>query len=369
MRGISRRKALKLILAATAAAALTPRFHARAAYPYPPDPNSEEEEVTGPPSTRDYEAYLNSWVRVGRAIHTVTFYDTPSTGGTRTATRRRDQSFVILGETRAPFSAHNDLWYKTSLGYVHSAWVLPIRLYPPQPFIRDVGEWGFWGEISQVYTEAYAEPDTHARKVYRFYGGNVFHVIASYEDDAGTGWYQVYDEFPPTNPTSQWVLARDVRRIPRSEMAPIRPFAGRKRIEVSIEEQRLRCFEGETVVFTTLVASGLPGQTATPTGEMAVLLKQPSRHMSNHPYPGGPPPLGDLFDLPGIPWNLFFDLSGTAIHGAYWHNDFGIRRSHGCLNVSQEAARWIYRWAYPIGGFEDDFIQGDRVVGTPVIIY
>ena len=80
-------------------------------------------------------------------------------------------------------------------------------------------------------------------------------------------------------------------------------------------------------------------------------------------------PLVEVFDLPGIPWNLFFDLSGTAIHGAYWHNDFGIKRSHGCLNISCEAARWIYRWAYPIGGYEDDFIQSDYRVGTPISIF
>ena len=59
--------------------------------------------------------------------------------------------------------------------------------------------------------------------------------------------------------------------------------------------------------------------------------------MSNVPYEGMKeedlPDPGDIFDLPGVPWNIFFDLAGTAIHGAYWHNDFGIRRSHGCLNV------------------------------------
>lgn len=363
---ITRRKLLKLITATAATSALSPVFHARAHYPAPPEP---EDEYDGSHNDDTYSEYINQWVRIGRAIHTVAFYDQPSTSGKRLHTRRRDQSFVIMGETRAPFSAHNDLWYKTLLGYVHSAWVLPMRIYPPQPFIRDVGEWGFWGEISQVFTEAYAQPSIQSRNVYRFYGGNVLHVVEAFEDEQGTGWYKVYDEFPPTNPTHQWVLARDVRRIPRSEMAPIHPFAGEKRIEVDINKQQLTCYEGSQIAFTTLVASGLPGETATPLGETSVLLKQPSRHMCNHPYPGGPPPLGDLFDLPGIPWNTFFDLSGTAIHGAYWHNDFGIRRSHGCLNVSQEAARWIYRWAYPIGGHEDDYVQSDRWVGTPINIF
>ncbi len=363
---ITRRRMLKLIAAATAAAALAPTFHARARYPIPPEPGEEDEAA-------------NTWARMGRAIHALTFYDEPSTAATRLTTLRRDQPFLITGEARAPFSAHNDLWYETLLGYVHSAWVLPVRVYPPQPFIRNVGAWGFWGEVSQVFTEARSGPHPQAGKVYRFYGGTVYHVVEAYEDDEGTGWYKVFDEFPPTSPTHQWVLARDLRRIPRSEMSPINPFAGEKRIEVDLSKQLLTCYEGQRIAFTTLVASGVGGgieledgtvvDLNTHTGETCVLLKQPSRHMSNRPYPDGPPTAGEIFDLPGIPWNIFFDLSGTAIHGTYWHNDFGLRRSHGCLNVSCDVARWIYRWVHPVGGYEDDFIQSDRRVGTPISIF
>jgi len=358
---ITRRELLKLIAATTASAALAPVSHARAHY-VPSDPGAD--------------ASVNVWTWMGRAIHTLAFYDKPAASATRLNTRSRDQTFSILQKTHAPFSAHNDLWYKTPLGYVHSAWVLPVQVYPPQPFIRDVGEWGFWGEVSQPFTEARAAPHPDAQKVYRFYGGTVYHVVDADEDEYGTGWYKVFDEFPPTDPGYQWVLARDMRRIPRAEMSPIHPFAGGKHIEVNLEEQRLTCYEGDRIVFTTLVASGLGRvegdpelDLATHKGETHVLLKQPSRHMSNRSYPGGPPAAADIFDLPGIPWNLFFDLSGTAIHGTYWHNDFGIRRSHGCLNVSIAAARWIYRWAYPIGGYEDDFIQSDDRVGTPINIF
>ncbi len=311
----------------------------------------------------------NAWVLKGRAIHTVAFYEEPSTSSTKLAVRTRDQSFRIFREVHAPFSRHNDLWYKTLLGYVHSAWVLPVRVYPPQPFIHDIGEWGFWGEVSQIFTEARVDPHPQARKVYRFYGGTVYHVVEAVEDEYGDGWYKVVDDYPPKTASYQWVSASDIRRIPRAEMAPIHPFVSDKRIEVDLSEQLLTCYEGDNVVFTTLVAAGLGGVSATPRGDMAVLLKQASRHMSNVPYSGGPAPFGSIFDLPGVPWNIFFDLSGTAIHGAYWHNDFGIPRSHGCLNVACEAARWIYRWVHPIGGFEDDFIQSDHRVGTPIHIF
>jgi len=362
---LARRRMLKLITASAAAAALSPVFHARARYPghlVPPEPGQSLDS--------------DLWTWMGRAIHTVVFYERPDTSSARLNVRRRDQSFPILGEVRAPFSAHNDLWYETPLGYVHSAWVYPVRVYPPQPFISEVGDWGFWGEVSQVFTEAYARPTPGSGRVYRFYGGTVYHVVDAYVDEQGTGWYKVFDEFPPTSPRYQWVLARDMRRIPRSEMAPIHPFVGDKRIEVDLSQQRLTCLEGDRIVFTTLVASGIgrvegdpATDLATHRGQTCVLLKQPSRHMSNQPYEGGPEPAGDIFDLPGIPWNVFFHLSGTAIHGTYWHNDFGIRRSHGCLNVTPDAARWVYRWVHPIGSYEDDFIRSDCRVGTPIHIF
>ena len=367
-RALTRRKTLKLIAASTVAAALSPLLHARARSlrrPLPPEDERVEEE-----------SEVEVWQWTGRAINTVAFYEKPSTRSARLASRGRDQSFPILREVRAPFSAHNDLWYETPLGYVHSAWVYPIRVYAPQPFVADVGEWGFWGEVSQVYTEALTAPAVGAARVYRFYGCTVYHVVDAFEDEQGTGWYKVYDEFPPTSPTYQWVLAQDVRRIPRNEMCPIRPFVPDKRIEADLGAQRLTCFEGDQPVFTTPIASGVgraegdPAyDLATHRGETSVLLKQASRHMTNRPYPDGPPTVGGIFDLPGIPWNTFFHLSGTAIHGTYWHNDFGIRRSHGCMNAPSEAARFIYRWVHPVGGYEDDFIRSNPRVGTPISIF
>ena len=112
---VTRRHALKLIAAASATAALSPVLHARARYPWPPEP---EVDVDESPET---------WVRMGRAIYPVTFYEQPSTSATLLNRRSRDQAFLISGEVHAPYTAHNDLWYMTPLGYVPSAWVQPIR--------------------------------------------------------------------------------------------------------------------------------------------------------------------------------------------------------------------------------------------------
>jgi lipoprotein-anchoring transpeptidase ErfK/SrfK len=51
------------------------------------------------------------------------------------------------------------------------------------------------------------------------------------------------------------------------------------------------------------------------------------------------------YDLPGVPWNLYFTEGGAVIHGAYWHKSFGSPYSHGCVNLSPENAHTLYSWA------------------------
>ncbi len=358
----TRRQALALFAGAAQATLLRPLHRAFGRPASRSDPQATP--LPPPPDT---------WTLYGRAIHTVIAYQEPAVSSKRQAVYRRDESFPILEEIRAPLSAHNDLWYRTDTGFVPSAWVLPVRVFPSQPWIADPGPWGFWGEVSQIFTDARPAPTLDAPRKYRFYGGTVYHVIEATQDDAGNGWYKVVDDYPPRQHTNhQWVLAQDMRRLPEEELAPIRPFGGQRRIEIVLSQQTLTCYEGDTPVFTTPIASGIPGDTATPKGEFCVLLKQPSRHMSNRPYPDMPeeerPAPENMFDLPGVPWNVFFDLKGRAIHGTYWHNDFGVPRSHGCVNVSIQAARWIYRWVHPVAGYADDFVRSNCRVGTPILI-
>ncbi len=61
---------------------------------------------------------------------------------------------------------------------------------------------------------------------------------------------------------------------------------------------------------------------------------------------------GPGYDLPGVPFPTYITWKGVAIHGAYWHNDFGRPRSHGCLNVPAPVARWFWRWTTPSAPYE-----------------
>ena len=310
--------------------------------------------------------------RMGRVTAAGTaVYEKAERGAARVGYYGRDESFVITGEVRAAgLNAHNDLWYAVEEGYVFSGWVQPMLQYPPQPAHYDMGDWGFWGEICQPYTSARLAPSATAPEKYRYYYGTTYHIIGIQVDDKGNAWYEAFDELPPS--TSYWLPAQDVRRLTRAELAPISPFIGDKRIEVDLAEQQVTCLENGLAVFSCRCASGAAftmgdgtiADFGTPRGEFNVLLKQASRHMV-----GEDESSPDYFDLPGVPWDIFFDLQGRAIHGTYWHNDYGVPRSHGCLNVSIDDARWIYRWTHPIGAYKDDYIRSNWRVGTPIIIY
>ena len=106
------------------------------------------------------------------------------------------------------------------------------------------------------------------------------------------------------------------------------------------------------VVLETLVSTGPYLRTengkrifGTPAGDWSILRKRPTRHMAGDD--AAPP---NFFDLPGVPWVSYFHWWGVSIHGTYWHNDYGRPRSHGCVNMTPENAKWIFRWTLPPAG-------------------
>jgi hypothetical protein len=56
----------------------------------------------------------------------------------------------------------------------------------------------------------------------------------------------------------------------------------------------------------------------------------------------------EAYELPGVPWTTFFVDTGVAIHGTYWHQNFGAVMSRGCVNVPTAVAKWVFRWTTPV---------------------
>jgi len=252
----------------------------------------------------------------------------------------------------------NQKYLQMSQGYVWSSRVQPTRNLPnvPTPQIP-AGLPGVWVEITVPYVDltvdgVIASPWMQDHITYNFpprlYYGQVVWVdqirqnngFTEYrwnEGAEGHGYgYGAYGEFFWFDGASAKILTdEDVKPI-SSNVDP-----NEKKIVVSVTYQTLSCFEGNTEVFFCRVATGqkldafgqLSDELATPVGDMLTHWKIVSKNMTAGSAQAG-------YSTPAVPWNTF-------IHGAFWHNDFGEKRSHGCINVKPEDAKWIFRWTTP----------------------
>lgn len=111
--------------------------------------------------------------------------------------------------------------------------------------------------------------------------------------------------------------------------------AGEKWIDINLSQQRVTAYEGQTPVYSALASTGT-WRTPTVVGTYYIYAKYRYTPMS-----------GPGYYLPNVPHTMYF-YRGYAIHGAYWHNNFGTPMSHGCVNLSLPDAAWFYNWA-PLG--------------------
>jgi len=170
-------------------------------------------------------------------------------------------------------------------------------------------------------------------------------LYASVDVDGWT-WYQIG--------INEWVIQTVIAKY-----IPIEKPEGVDTVHwvsVDLYEQVLVAYEDRTPVFTTLISSGLPAW-GTTEGLYHVYVRYPRTIMS------GAEGENDFYYLEEVPWTQYFD-GDQGLHGTYWHDGFGYRHSHGCVNMSITDAKWIYDWA----SSEIDFtIPADT--GAAVYVY
>jgi hypothetical protein len=138
-----------------------------------------------------------------------------------------------------------------------------------------------------------------------------------------------------------------LRRVEPRSAFPSIATGERKWIDVSIEQQTLVAYQGKRPVFATLVSTGLgglgdPGTTAaTVRGTFMIYQKEVSATMD-----GDLEATADSYALRDVPFVQYFH-DGYALHGAYWHDEFGKVRSHGCINLAPADAAWLFEWTDP----------------------
>ena len=118
----------------------------------------------------------------------------------------------------------------------------------------------------------------------------------------------------------------------------IRPFGvgpNERWVDVNLTTQTLNAYEGNDVVYTTLISSGVPNY-PTVTGMFRIYLRYESQTMNGYL-------LGYDYYLENVPYVMYF-YQDYALHGAYWHENFGYPMSHGCVNLDEPDAAWLYDW-------------------------
>ena len=148
----------------------------------------------------------------------------------------------------------------------------------------------------------------------------------------------------------KWVRLVDGGWVHRSDVAlmsvqapPASTKEGERWIDIDIAEQVLVAYEGRTPVFATLVSTGKKRKThATPLGEHRIWVKLAYSDMDDISRTD----VARNYSIQNVPWVQYFE-GANGLHAAFWHNDFGRRRSHGCVNLAPADARFLFSFTKP----------------------
>lgn len=290
----------------------------------------------------------------------------------------RDEILHIYEEINSGTPGYNPIWYRVWGGYVHRARLPKVQMRYNAP-IKSIRENGQLAEVTVPFTMAMTKTSKGWKPNYRMYYETVHWVVGIDEGPDGTAWYRILDEL---NDLTYNAPAIHFRMVADEELAPISPEVPweKKKIEVDLTRQVLTCYEDDKPIFSTDIASGRlnsnPGPngipTRTPIGRAQIATKMPSKHMGNGSLFADP----EAYELPGVPWNCFFKyeqlpFQGHAFHGTYWHDNFGVPMSSGCINMRNHEAKWLFRWSMPSAAMAEIHPQTlDRKgYGTQVTVF
>lgn len=146
----------------------------------------------------------------------------------------------------------------------------------------------------------------------------------------GATWYMIGPDL--------WVEQRWVGLV-FPHQAPPEGVTTTRWIEINLFEQTLAAYEGNRLVFATLVSTGAPPFWTRP-GLFTIYEKHAKTNMRG----AFTSDRSDYYMLEDVPWTMYFD-EARALHGAYWHDAFGYPTSHGCVNLTIADAHWLFDWA------------------------
>jgi lipoprotein-anchoring transpeptidase ErfK/SrfK len=295
---------------------------------------------------------------------------TPSTEAAEVGQLAGDSVVEWLREVVGYTPYRNQRWVETPQGYIWSPLLQPVKNLPNTALdaIPQAGaESGMWMQITVPYVEAeLANPPSRGFRIsflvangyaIRFYYGQVLWADDVRTTEQGVQYH--VRELHGSRGDEFWADAAAFKPVYPEDVAPISPEGENKQIEINLARQTLSCFEDGREVYFCRVSTGRYGEdTETPAGEY---FHADRKYMSLHMEGGAS---GAGYDLSGIGWATFIITGGIAIHSTYWHNNFGERTSAGCVNVTAEDAKFVYRWSSPDTPYYPGKVE--QVAGTRV---
>jgi hypothetical protein len=266
----------------------------------------------------------------------------------------------------------NQRFVETPDGYIYSPNLQPVRNQPNKVLTELPNPDGMWVEVTVPYVDLIlANPPARSPWLEytsnpRLYYSQIMWVDEIKTDDNGQVLYRVSDRYGSFGDIF-WAAGESMRPLTTDEMSPIHPETDEKLVVVNLTEQALSCYEGTREVYFCRVSTGPKVTTnenpnprwATPIGRHTIWRKLVSVHMTGGTTGGG-------YDLPGIGWTVLFSGKGMAIHSTFWHNSYGVPRSHGCVNACPDDAKWIFRWTLPVTPADTGDVTVSGMLSTKV---
>jgi hypothetical protein len=281
-------------------------------------------------------------VSQGRVAYSkLTSYDAPILTAKKINSYKRDTLLDISAEVTGGIPGdYNRRWLQIGEGeYVYSGGIQPVQTIINKA-VTNLPKGGTVGEVTVPYAASWWAINRNPFPGPRAYYATTHWVEEVVIDKRDGGlWYKAYDHLFNAY---YYIQPEYIRILSANELTPLAPQvpAEEKYIEVRLDSQMLLAFEGERLAFSCRVATG-KGEFFTPEGWFTTFHKRPTAHMV-----GGESDSA-MYDLNGVPWDTYVTENGVALHGTFWHNDFGAPRSHGCINLTPQDAKRIYRWTLP----------------------
>ena len=250
-------------------------------------------------------------------------------------------------------NAFGQRWGKTS----HGHWVSMRSLVPANPSafhgeeVKD-GKIDFAWVVadktterkSQTKTKAKTETQAAATSTSKSSTSHVRFEVVPWREERVMGNVAMTRISDDGIEPEAWLPSKDLAH-PTVAMAPADIAPGERWVDVDLSTQTLVAYEGPTPVFATLVSSGRGAQgtdTATPKGTHRIWVKLQSTDMGNVERDD----VDQHYSIEDVPFVQFFDHA-VALHGAFWHRDFGRVRSHGCVNLAPLDAARLFDFTWP----------------------